>query len=316
MLSHISTELVLQVYDHLNYTDILSLSLACKRFSNLLLPSRKLSTYFAAADREFGPLSDAIQVVVLQPQAPHIDQNPPLSYSLLRSLIHIGRVAAKFEAVYPLLKWREHFLDRRSLTALETWKLRRAVYRSWRYSSAFHTPAFPRTARMLGSSFEKRMTLLRFPTQDLLELEDMRRIFDQFISTFILHHDAEDFSEKEYVHIRKQSLSPLDGLFHTFVIPQHHKHKAFLDWGDEIARYYLVQDLLKLDPGQLVRLKENPSFANDFIQNLGEWFHNNGETLSQTLNMVLLARGDEGLLEGLEHGDHGIVGKIFSASRC
>jgi hypothetical protein len=76
----------------------------------------------------------------------------------------------------------------------------------------------------------------------------------------------------------------------------------------------LVQDLLKLDPGQLIWLEENPSFTFDFIQNLGDWFQNNGETLSQTLNMVLLARGDEDLLEGLENGDHGIAGNMPIAS--
>lgn len=309
MLSLISSELVLQVYDHLNYTDVLSLSLACKRFSNLLPPSRKLSTYFAAADREFGPLSDAIQVVALQPQVPHMNQNPPLSFSLLRSLIRIGKVAAKFEEVYPVLKWREHFLDRRSLTTIERYRLRRAVYRSWRYAGAFHTQAFPRTARLLGSSFEKRTTLLRFPTQELLQLEDIRRMFEQFISTFILHIDAQHFPEKDHVHIHRQSPLALDSLFHTFVVSCQDEHKTFSDWGDEVARYYLVQDLLKLDPGQLIWLKEHPSLTHSFIQNLGDWFQNNGETLSQTLNMVLLARGEEDLLEGLNNGDHGLVGK-------
>ena len=314
MLSHISTELVLQVYDNLNYTDVLSLSLACKRFSNILPPSRKLSTYFAAADREFGPLSDAIQVVVLQSQAPHIDQKPPLSFSLLRSLIRIGKIAAKFESLYPVLKWREHFLDRRSLTTVEKYRLRRAVYRSWRYCAAFHTQAFPRTARLLGSSFEKRTTLLRFPAQELLELEDMRRIFEQFISNFILRIDIQGFSEKEHFRICGQSPSAFDGLFHTFAISCHDEHNNFLNWGDEIDRYYLVQDLLKLDPEQLIWLEENPSFTFGFIQNMGDWFQNNGETLSQTLNMVLLARGDEDLLEGLENGDHGIAGNMLSAS--
>ena len=64
-------------------------------------------------------------------------------------------------------------------------------------------------------------------------------------------------------------------------------------------------------------LKENSSFAEIYIQGLGDWFHNNGETLSQTLNTVLFARGEEDLLEALEKGELGIAGNrpnVFSRS--
>lgn len=317
MLSNISTELVLQVYEHLNYSDVLNLSLVCKRFYKLLPPSRKLSIYFAAADREFGPLFDAIQVAVLQPQTPYIVQNPPISFPLLRRLIRMGRIAAKFGEVYPSLKWcGNDFVDRRILTTIENYRLRRAVYRIWRYSAAFHTPASPRTTRLLYSSFEKRTTLLRFPTDELLELEDMRRIIQQFISTFIVPSDVRDnFYDKDHVHTCGQKPSALDDLFHTFGI-SHHDEREYnpcnTGWGGEIASYYLVQDLLKLDPEQILWLKENALSkweVENFIQNLGDWFQNNGETLSQTLNMVLLGRGHEELLGGLDDEGYGIADK-------
>ena len=318
MLSHISTELVLQVYDNLNHSDILSLSLVCKRFANILPASRKLSTHFEAAEREFGPLTDAIQVVALQTHAPHIDQTPSLSFPLLRSLIRMGKIATKFEEIYPILKWRHNFLDRRSLSTVERYLLRRAVYRSWRYAAAFHTPTFPRTTRLLCSASEMRKSLLRFPTHELLELEDMRRIFEQVITTFIIPIHLQDiYFEKDRTHFPGGRPSPVDTLFHSFGVTTHEEHKSFLGWGDEIAQYYLVQDLLKLDPGQMMWLKENSSFAEIFIQGLGDWFHNNGETLSQTLTSVLLARGEEDLLEGLENGELGIAKNrpnVFSIS--
>ena len=52
--------------------------------------------------------------------------------------------------------------------------------------------------------------------------------------------------------------------------------------------------MLKLDPGQIVWLRENAplkGMVEAFTKGLGEWFENNGETFGQTLDWVVAERG-------------------------
>lgn len=52
--------------------------------------------------------------------------------------------------------------------------------------------------------------------------------------------------------------------------------------------------MLKLDPGQIVWLRENAplkGMVEAFVKGLGEWFENNGETFGQTLDWVVAERG-------------------------
>ena len=85
-------------------------------------------------------------------------------------------------------------------------------------------------------------------------------------------------------------------------------------WGDEIPHYYVVEDMLKLDPGQVMYLRENAplkGMVQAFLQALGSggWFENNGETFGQTLEWVARERGDviEDLRDAVEEGELGIV---------
>jgi hypothetical protein len=67
-------------------------------------------------------------------------------------------------------------------------------------------------------------------------------------------------------------------------------------WGDDIGHYYVVEDMLKLDPEQILWLKENAplkGMVETFVKGLGEWFENNGETWGQTLEWVLKERGED-----------------------
>ena len=79
-----------------------------------------------------------------------------------------------------------------------------------------------------------------------------------------------------------------------------------------MEHYYVVEDMLKLHPGQLLELYEfvvngkgllplldgaisqNSKVAvKAFVAGLGEWFENNGETLGETIKFVVSERGDE-----------------------
>lgn len=65
-------------------------------------------------------------------------------------------------------------------------------------------------------------------------------------------------------------------------------------WGDDLSHYYVIEDMLKLDPEQILWLKDNAPFkaqVEAYIRDLGEWFDNNGETFGQTLEFVLTERG-------------------------
>ena len=83
-------------------------------------------------------------------------------------------------------------------------------------------------------------------------------------------------------------------------------------WGDEIPHYYIVEDMMKLDPGQILWLRANAplkEMVEAYVRGLGEWFGNNGETMGQTLEWVLAERGDdvEDLREGIVDGMFGVV---------
>ena len=70
--------------------------------------------------------------------------------------------------------------------------------------------------------------------------------------------------------------------------------------------------MLKLDPEQIMWLKENAPFkgmVESYVKGLGEWFENNGETFGQTLDWVMQERGEDvdELRENVWEGSQGIL---------
>ena len=103
-------------------------------------------------------------------------------------------------------------------------------------------------------------------------------------------------------------------------------------WGDEISQYYVVEDMLKCHPGQLmfflqavmgqadvsegafggacgVGVGGAKGVVEQFVAGLGEWFENNGETMVETVGFVVGERGGDvgALREGVEEGWEGIA---------
>ncbi|KAF2143005.1 uncharacterized protein K452DRAFT_286635 [Aplosporella prunicola CBS 121167] len=83
-------------------------------------------------------------------------------------------------------------------------------------------------------------------------------------------------------------------------------------WGDDVPHYYVVEDMMKLDPAQILFLKENAPLkgqVQSYTRGLGDWFENNGETWSQTLGWVLGERGEdvEEVLGGIAEGTLGVA---------
>lgn len=83
-------------------------------------------------------------------------------------------------------------------------------------------------------------------------------------------------------------------------------------WGDDIPHYYVVEDMLKLNPGQIIYLKENAplkGMVQNYVRELGDWFENNGETWGQTLEWVLNERGEDiaEFAAAIEEGSSGVA---------
>ncbi|TKA61227.1 hypothetical protein B0A55_11203, partial [Friedmanniomyces simplex] len=88
-------------------------------------------------------------------------------------------------------------------------------------------------------------------------------------------------------------------------------------WGDDINHYYVVEDMLKLDPQQLLFLRDRCPLkmqVEGFIRTRveggeGGWFVNNGETFSETLWAVVRQRGGEveGFKAAVGDGEMGVA---------
>ena len=162
-LTSLAPELLAQIYNSLStVSDVISLSLTCHHLHYTLRSSQRLPTLFAAAEREFGPLDDIAQLLTYNASQPaHAKKTPQPSIVLLRQMIRVGNVARRIEELYPSRRWVDNYVQRRSLTANESWRLRRAVYRYWLYCEAFQNRNFTRGLRQIPQVVEERAQLLR-----------------------------------------------------------------------------------------------------------------------------------------------------------
>ena len=376
-LDDLPTELLLHIYRSApTIPSVLALASTNRRLHATLAPSQKLPVLFAAAERQFGPLRDAVQLVTHNASQPaHIPRAVPHSLALLRQLQSVGAVARRWEALYPLHRWRRDFERRRALRPAEARRLRRAVYRLWLYGRAFHTAAHARGARMRPELLRERAALLHgWGAGELAEVEDVRDMLRNVLRWRICpsngtvlrryrrryqdwpgegdesdEDDGEWWNRGQDYGSRNSAVASLDGpLFHAarsqaamvqthfYSTPaaasvvrysQPHGHSwgyastntkpdamllAAEGWGDEVPHYYVLEDMLKLDPGQILWLRDHApckSLVEGYVKELGEWFENNGETFGQTLEWVLAERGEElgELKDALERKACGIV---------
>lgn len=373
----LANELVLHIFQSCaSVPDVLNLAATCHHFRKVLTSSRRLPILFQAAEAQVGPLSDAIQLVTHNTSQPvHVHRaSPALSLALLTRLLSVGRMANQWAAVYPTRKWRGPYSSsRRLLTSTEIYRLRRALYRLWLYTLAFHDPLHPRTTRHSPPIIRSRAALLRpWPSHELAEMLDLHAIFREVLtfqvcpsnSTVLRRHRARfpDDPAPVLIHARLSSQQQNDShngpmmLHHQNHYAQEHFHGSppllsvsagkhhpngcsdvAEGWGDEITHYYVVEDMLKLDPGQLLFLYESvmtgtvPStktarkngyaaaitgngkggVVERFAAGLGDWFENNGETFGETLDGVIDARSEDAaaLREAVQSEADGIVRK-------
>ncbi|KIW09531.1 uncharacterized protein PV09_00405 [Verruconis gallopava] len=354
---HFPTEIISHVFlSCSSIGDVLALSATCHRFRSIYSSSRKLTILRSATESQYGPLEDAIQLVTHNSSQPtHIVRSVPFSFALLKQLVRIGQTAEKWCDIYPFKKWNVNYQDRRLLTSDECYRLRRALYRLWLYTRAFHNHEHTRTQRMNLQSIQQRAELLRnWSTRELAEIADVHSVLRDVIHTNIcpsngtiarkfkkrypdtdhqllfnihLNYPPPPFSApypmSEFHNPPPTHSNPLQQGYHhsAAVIAKYHQSKyhatAYHEpgaegWGDDIGHYYVVEDMLKLDPEQILWLKENAplkSMVESYIKGLGEWFENNGETWGQTLEWVLRERNVdvEEVMTGIMNGELGIA---------
>jgi hypothetical protein len=361
---YLATEIITTVFVHCtSVNDVLALSSTCKRFRSIYShPSSRLRILQHATESQYGPLADAIQLITHNASQPaHIHRSVPFSLALLKQIVRYGRTAEKWCNIYPFKKWKHNFEERRLLTGDEKWRLRRALYRIWLYSRAFHNRGHPREHRMTLAHVHERAELLHnWSTVELAEIADVHAVMREVVHANVCPSNGsisrkfkKRFPEGEYgqqqllfnIHLNYpappnpfappalppseyHSPPPTHNILDSFHSSQTHaskyaSHHRFAltghhdpgseGWGDDIHHYYVVEDMLKLDPEQLLWLKEKAPLraqVEAFVQGLGrDWFENNGETWGQTLEWVLRERGEDvgGVFEAVREGDLGIA---------
>ncbi len=340
LFEDLATELVLHIFlSCTSLSDVLNLTASCSRFRKVFRASQKIPILFQAAEAQFGPLQDAIQLVTHNASQPaHLLRDVPFSVALLKQILKVGYVAKKWEDIYSLKKWKHDFENRRLLSNDERYCLRRAIYRLWLYTSAFHNRSFPRNTRMLRYVVQERAELLHnWNTAELAEIEDVRGVLRDVLQNQICPSNGtiqrkfrKRFPDTDTqllfnIHLNyPPPLSAFEEHFHTShhatagnkYLPKYQStayHEPGAEgWGDEIPHYYVVEDMLKLDPGQIIWLRENAplkGMVEAFVKGLGEWFENNGETFGQTLDWVVVQRGGnvEELRESIRESAMGIA---------
>ncbi|KAJ4303053.1 hypothetical protein N0V90_001944 [Kalmusia sp. IMI 367209] len=354
MFEYLATELVSQIYlSCSSVTDVLALSSTCRRFRNIYASSQKLYILESAAEAQFGPLKDLTQLLTHNSSQPaHILRSVPFSIALLKQIVRAGRIAEKWCDIYPFKKWKYNFELRRLLTSEERYRLRRAIYRLWLYSRAFHNREHPREFRSTKLVIQKRAGLLHnWNTLELAEIADVHNVLREVVHSnvcpsngtiarkFKKRHPDNDHHLLFNIHLNypppsqappaynpftTQNNNALSSYFNSSQVYKsrqsapskfslHPNHEVGAEgWGDDIAHYYVVEDMLKLDPEQIMWLKENAPLkcmVQGYVKELGEWFENNGDTWVQTLEWVLDERCEhvEDFMIAVSDGEIGVA---------
>jgi len=331
-LETLPTEIVTHIFHSLpNIPTVLALA-STNHYFNSVYHKQKLSILTQVTDTEFGPIDDIVQIVTQNAsQSAHIRRSVPMSDALLRDVIKIGRAAQQWEEIYPFKKWKNDYSNRRLLTTSERHSMRRAMYRLWLFSAAFHTRQYIRTTRNLPHIMSERAALLHnFSTAELAEMLDVHNVLKDVVTNNVCPSNGKirQKFQKRYPESNHQLLFNIhlnyppppnpswmngDGWLSNSIITSAKYHQTHLSrlqpsrthepgaegWGDDISHYYVVEDMMKLDPGRILFLRDRcplKAHVEAYIRTLDggvEWFVNNGETFSETLSHVIRQRGGD-----------------------
>lgn len=134
------------------------------------------------------------------------------------------------------------------------------------------------------------------------------------------------YSSRPYAH------SYASSFFHSFhddyktvtksniPIPQRRKTEM-RGWGDDLEQYYVIESMLKLNPGRLMYLYENVATREGVERYIeeevgSEWFWDNGQTWMDSWAAVLVRRGLDlsAVTMAIADGKAGIIGDKFGST--
>lgn len=334
------TEILTHIFLSLsNIASASNLAATCHRLNNTFHSSKKLLILRNAADAEFGPIDDIVQLLTQNASQPaHVRRIVPISDALLHQVIKVGRVAQQYEEIYPFKKWKTDYANRRLLTETERFLVRRAVYRLWLFDKAFHNSSHVRTCRGLPQIVQERAALLHnFPTAELAEMLDVHAVLRDMVANNICPSNGKirqkfqkRFPDSNHqllfnIHLNyppPPSALAADSWYHNSsfgsakyqsrLAPSRWHEPGAEGWGDDISHYYVIEDMMKLDPEQMLYLRDHcplKAQVEAHVRMIGEWFVNNGETFSETVEFVMRQRGGgfEELKAAIEDGELGVA---------
>lgn len=340
VLDTLPTEIITQIFLSLpDISSTIALSATSYRLHSVYHSSKRLVILSQAADAEFGPLDDIIQLVTHNASQPaHVKRSAPISDALLQQIVKVGRVGKRWEEIYPFKKWKSDFANRRLLTTPERFLVRRAIYRLWLFTKAFHNSTHIRTCRSIPEIVRERAALLHnFSTPELAEMLDVHNVMrDMMINNIcpsngkIRQKFQKRFPESNHqllfnIHLNyppaPSVFIPSDLTYHNScafgspkqIQPSRWHEPGAEGWGDDISHYYVIEDMMKLDPEQVLHLRDFcplKAQVESYVKEVGaEWFGNNGETFCETLGFVVRQRGGEmeELRAMVEDGEMGLV---------
>ncbi|KAK4621945.1 hypothetical protein CLAFUW4_06856 [Fulvia fulva] len=333
-------EILTHIYLSLpNIASAINLSATCHRLNSAYHSSKRLVILQEAADAELGPIEDIIQLLTHNSSQPaHIRRSVPISEALIKQIVKVGRIAQQYEEIYPFKKWKTDYGNRRLLTVQERYNLRRTIYRLWLFSRAFHTPAHIRTCRRMPEVMRERAMLLQnFSSNELAEMLDVHTVMRDLVANNICPSNGKIKQKfnKRFPESKHQLLFNINmhlnyppepsalatdyynssygsTRYQSRLSPTRWHEPGAEGWGDDIAHYYVIEDMMKLDPEQMLYLRNHCTLKAQvevYIRGLGEWFGNNGETFTETLELVVKQRGGdlEELKGAIEDGDVGVA---------
>jgi hypothetical protein len=323
-LSNLPLEIIQKIFlECSDIESVVNLSATSHQFRDAYLGSQKLLIIENALEVQFGPLHDAIQVVTYnQSQPVYLAREPPMSIALAKQIAAIGYVAQKWERIYPMLRWRDHAEHRRFLRAHEAFRFRRALYRLWLYSKAFHNNDFLQLdlPPPVEVDDDQRISYVRrFDDDEMMEIKELNDVFQSMLINDLCPSDAiiqrrynEGFPGQPPLYFGSYHTHPNDcfeGCFcRTLVLrhdlPQAHVAEA---WGPRAAQDRTVRNVLKLEPDKLLYFKEqlnNRAERLAYLATLPESFHQYESTFRPVVEN-LMAERDYWMAP-----DHGVDGGI------
>jgi hypothetical protein len=356
-IEFLASELLTQIFNSLDSVqDVLTLSATCHRLRDIYRSSQQLRILWRVAERQYGPLSDATQLLTHNySQSPLASRQVNVSLALLKQVVQAGNVAEAWADIYPFKKWKADYENRRLLTEGERRRVRRAVYRLWLYTLAFHTPAHPREQRLLLHAVGARREFLRmFATEELGDMVDVHGVLRDVLAYNVCPSNGavarkvrqrygEEAGRQLVFNVAFRNSTawnnrnccaanlPIraddeNGIFanqwvpsvshgnnggkpaykrdcncHYTPTPTVFSRFSPIDggsegWGDDLSHEYVVNDMLKLSPAQILYLKlTKPRKADVFAwlatNDMGpEWFDNYGDTWGESVEGVLRER--------------------------